>query len=170
MNKYGSLVVAAASLVILPFVLELIGLTASSAMEVVIFGLACLGLNILVGNTGLVSFGHGAWFGTGAYAAALTALALPGEHIVLPLIVGTIVCAGFALLFGGLMLKRRGVYFSLMTLALSAMGFQLAFRWTEVTGGENGLGGIERPAWAAFDLNDNWNYYIFVALIASGSS
>ena len=50
--------------------------------------------------------------------------------------------------FGFLILRRRGVYFSLLTLALSAMLYSVAFRWTEFTGGENGLGGIVRPAWA----------------------
>lgn len=168
MRKYTSLIVAAAALVVLPFALLAIGLTATSAIEVVIFALACIGLNVMVGQTGLVSFGHGAWFGVGAYAAGLTALSTGG--IVLPLVMGIAVPALAALALGGLMLRRRGVYFSLMTLALSAMAFQLAFRWTELTGGENGLGGIERPEWAAFDLNDNWNYYVFVALIAFGIS
>ena len=55
----------------LPFVLLALGLTMTSATEVVIFAMACMALNILVGHTGLVSFGHGAWFGLAAYAAAL---------------------------------------------------------------------------------------------------
>lgn len=162
--KYISLICAAAALILLPFAMELIGLTASSAIEVVVFALACIGLNIMVGQTGLVSFGHGAWFGVGAYAAGLSALAMGG--IFVPLLIAILVPGVLALTLGGLMLRRRGVYFSLMTLALSAMGFQLAFRWTDLTGGENGLGGIERPAWPAFDLNMNWNFYAFVAVIS----
>ena len=55
----------------LPFALRAGGLTLTSATDVVIFSIACMALNLLVGNTGLVSFGHGAWFGLGAYAAAL---------------------------------------------------------------------------------------------------
>ena len=65
------LLVAALALVALPFALLAGGLTLTSATDVVIFSIACMALNILVGNTGLVSFGHGAWFGLGAYAAAL---------------------------------------------------------------------------------------------------
>ena len=64
-------VVAALACVVLPFVLRAGGLTMTSATDVVIFSIACMALNILVGHTGLVSFGHGAWFGLGAYAAAL---------------------------------------------------------------------------------------------------
>ncbi|MGQ3672515.1 branched-chain amino acid ABC transporter ATP-binding protein/permease [Xanthobacter sp. TB0136] len=165
MKKNLPLVMAALGLLLLPFFLDILGLGASSATEVVIFALAALGLNILAGYTGLVSFGHGAWFGLGAYAAGLTALALPGHHFLLPLLVALLVTVVAAAIFGFFMLRRRGVYFSLMTLALSAMCFQLAYRWTEVTGGENGLGGIERPVWAGFDLNNNWNYYILVSVL-----
>ena len=70
-QKYLPLLVAAATLVVLPFVLPAVGLTLTTATDVVIFAIACMALNILVGHTGLVSFGHGAWFGLGAYAAAL---------------------------------------------------------------------------------------------------
>jgi len=166
MKKYHNLITLLAALVLIPFALELIGLGANSAVEVVVFALAAVGLNILIGYTGLVSFGHGVWFGVAAYAAALIALALPGEAFVIPLIAGVLITVLLAAGFGFLMLRRRGVYFALMTLALSAMTFQIAYRWTPVTGGENGLGGIERPAWSGFDLNNNWNYYILVSLIA----
>ena len=64
-------VIAALACAVLPFALRAGGLTMTSATDVVIFAIACTALNILVGNTGLVSFGHGAWFGLGAYAAAL---------------------------------------------------------------------------------------------------
>ena len=64
------LLIAAAALIVLPFALEGLGLGITSATEVVIFAMACMALNILVGYTGLVSFGHGAWFGLAAYVAA----------------------------------------------------------------------------------------------------
>ncbi|MDO5606657.1 MAG: branched-chain amino acid ABC transporter ATP-binding protein/permease [Paracoccus sp. (in: a-proteobacteria)] len=160
------LIIAAFALVLLPFALTAIGLTTTSAAEVVIFAVAAMGLNLLAGYTGLVSFGHGAWFGLGAYAAALSARALPGDAFWLPLIVAMLTAAFLAAGFGRLMLRRRGVYFSLMTLALAALGFTIAFRWTALTGGEDGLGGVERPAWFGFDLNNNWNFYLVVALIA----
>ncbi len=71
MPKTRDLLVAALALVVLPFALSAIGLGVTSATEVVIFALACMALNILVGYTGLMSFGHGAWFGLGAYAAGM---------------------------------------------------------------------------------------------------
>ena len=94
------------------------------------------GLNILVGNTGLVSFGHGAWFGLGAYAAALSQRHwFPGD-IILPTLFAILFVAVAAALSGALILRRRGVYFSLLTLALTALLFAIGYRWTEFTGGE----------------------------------
>ncbi len=165
-SRVHPLLIALAAAAILPWLMGLAGLTTTSATEVVIFALACMGLNLLAGYTGLVSFGHGAWFGLGAYIAALVALALPGNALILPLVVAVGLSAAIAAGFGWLMLRRRGVYFSLMTLALSALGFTIAFRWTSVTGGENGLGGVERPVLLGIDLNDNMNFYLLVALIA----
>ena len=140
---------ALAALVALPFALDAIGLTMITATDVVIFALAVLGLNILVGWTGLVSFGHGAWFGIGAYAVAiLQTRLLPGD-MALPLLGALVLTGVCALAAGALILRRRGVYFSLLTLALTAMLYAIAFRWTDMTGGENGIGGVQR--WAALD-------------------
>src|ERR1700716_62290 len=81
--KYVPLLAAFGALVVLPFVLSFLGLTLSTATAVVIFAIACMGLNILVGNTGLVSFGHGAFFGLAGYAAALSQRYwFPGDIIV----------------------------------------------------------------------------------------
>src|SRR4029453_11342083 len=71
-KDHAPLIVAALVLVLLPFALDVAGLPLRSAIDVVVFAIACMGLNVLVGQTGLVSFGHGAWFGLGAYAAALS--------------------------------------------------------------------------------------------------
>jgi ABC-type branched-subunit amino acid transport system ATPase component/ABC-type branched-subunit amino acid transport system permease subunit len=159
------LLVAAIALIALPFVLTSAGLGVTSATEVVIFALACMALNILVGYTGLTSFGHGAWFGLGAYAAAIAQRELFPGSFLLPLALGLAVVVVAAAAFGFLILRRRGVYFSLLTLALSAMLFSVAFRWTEVTGGENGLGGIVRPTFAGYSFDSGWRYYALVAVI-----
>src|SRR4051794_1028837 len=125
-----------------------------------------MALNILVGYTGLVSFGHGAWFGLGAYAVAIMQRSYFQGQFVLPtaIAVGCVLLASG--LFGFLILRRRGVYFSLLTLALAAMLYAVAFRWTELTGGENGLGGITRPRLLGFNLESSTVYYWFVAGIA----
>ena len=160
------LVIAALGLFVLPPVLLALGLTMTSASEVVTFALACMALNILVGHTGLVSFGHGAWFGLAAYAAALIQRNLMPDSFFGPAVGGVLIVMAVALTFGFLILRRRGVYFSLLTLALAAMLYAVAFRWTDVTGGENGLGGITRPTLFGVNLESSTNYYWFVAAIA----
>jgi ABC-type branched-subunit amino acid transport system ATPase component/ABC-type branched-subunit amino acid transport system permease subunit len=160
------LLIAGFVLLVLPPILLALGLTMTSATEVVIYATACMALNILVGHTGLVSFGHGAWFGLAAYAAALMQRNLMPDAFFGPTIGGVLVVAVIAAAFGFLILRRRGVYFSLLTLALSAMLYAVSFRWTEVTGGENGLGGITRPTLFGLNLESSTNYYWFVAVIA----
>ena len=157
------LLVAALALALLPFALSMLGLGITSATEVVIFAIACLALNILVGATGLTSFGHGAWFGLGAYAAAMAQRSLFPGSFALPLAIGLGAVVVLAAAFGFLILRRRGVYFSLLTLALSAMLYSVAFRWTEVTGGENGLGGLTRPVVAGLSFESAGLYYALVA-------
>jgi len=164
--RAAPLLIVAVALVVLPFVMVAAGLTVTSATEVVIFAIACMALNILVGHTGLVSFGHGAWFGLAAYAAALAQREfLPGAFVA-PVLIGVALVALVSALFGALILRRRGVYFSLLTLALSAMLYTVAFRWTAITGGENGLGGIARPVFVGLDFDASPPYYALVAAIA----
>jgi len=135
MPKPRDLLYAAIGLVALPFLLHVIGLGVTSATEVVIFAMACMALNILVGHTGLVSFGHGAWFGLAAYAAAIAQRELFSGAFLLPVALGVGCVLLLSWVFGFLILRRRGVYFSLLTLALSALTFAIAFRWTAFTGG-----------------------------------
>src|SRR6201996_9527983 len=160
------LLIAGLALLALPPVLLSLGLTMTSASEVVIFAIACMALNILVGHTGLVSFGHGSWFGLAAYAAALLQRNLMRDRRFGPATAGVLVVAMISAAFGFLILRRRGVYFSLLTLALAAMLYTVSFRWTDVTGGENGLGGITRPTLFGFNLESSTVYYWFVAAIA----
>ena len=165
MPRPRDLLYAAIALVALPFALNAIGLGVTSATEVVIFAMACMALNILVGHTGLVSFGHGAWFGMAAYAAAIMQREHFKDAFLLPMAIGVASVLVVSWAFGFLILRRRGVYFSLLTLALSAMLYAVAFRWTELTGGENGLGGIVRPTAAGFSLENTAAFYAMVALI-----
>jgi ABC-type branched-subunit amino acid transport system ATPase component/ABC-type branched-subunit amino acid transport system permease subunit len=161
-HELRPLLVVLAALILLPFALDALGLTMTTATDVVVFALAVMGLNILVGWTGLVSFGHGAWFGIGAYAAALLQRHyLPGG-MVLPAIGAMVIVAALSLVAGALILRRRGVYFSLLTMAFTAMLFSISFRWTDLTGGENGLGNVVR--WES--LNNPNSYYMVVGAVA----
>jgi len=166
LNSRASLVIVALSLALLPFVLDVVGLPLRSAIDVVAFAIACMGLNILVGNTGLVSFGHGAWFGLGAYAAALSQRYWFAGSVILPSLFAIAFVAVAAVLSGALILRRRGVYFSLLTLALTALLFAIGYRWTEFTGGESGLGGVTRATVLGVDLERDSNYYWVIAALA----
>ncbi|MDM7943975.1 MAG: branched-chain amino acid ABC transporter ATP-binding protein/permease [Hydrogenophaga sp.] len=164
-SKHRPLWIGAAALVALPIAFQAIGLTLDSATVVVILALAAMGLNLLVGFTGLVSFGHAAWFGIGGYAAGLAQLHWFKDQMLLPMLFSVLFTAALSLIVGFLILRRRGVYFSLLTLALCALTFAVSFRWTSVTGGEGGLGGIERATFGPIDLNDHLSFYVFTALI-----
>src|SRR3982074_3538320 len=102
------LLLAALGLLLLPPVLLALGLTMTSATEVVVYALACMALNILVGHTGLVSFGHGAWFGLAAYAAALMQRNWMPDSFFGPTIAGVLIEAVAANAFGFLVFARRG--------------------------------------------------------------
>ena len=159
------LIVAAVGLAVLPYALDFAGLPLRSSIDVVVFAIACMGLNILVGNTGLVSFGHGAWFGLGSYAAALSQLYWFRGGVILPALFSIAFVAIVAALSGALILRRRGVYFSLLTLALTALLFAIAYRWTDFTGGESGLGGVTRATVLGVNLERDVIYYWVVAAI-----
>jgi branched-chain amino acid transport system ATP-binding protein len=162
-EKYRPMVIAAAAVIALPFALAAMGLSHNTGTMIVALAVAAMGLNLCIGYTGLVSFGHGTWFGIGAYAAGLIQLSwFPGQ-IWLPLLLSTIVVAAASAFVGAVILRRRGVYFSLLTLALAALAYTTAFRWTGLTGGEDGLGGLKRGSFGGFSLDDALHYYIVVA-------
>jgi branched-chain amino acid transport system ATP-binding protein len=164
-SKYRPLGLTALGLVALPFAMPLLGLSTNTASMVVILAMAAMGLNLLVGYTGLTSFGHGMWFGIGAYAAGLIQLNWFGGEIWLPLVLSMLCVAVLATIAGMLILRRRGVYFSLLTLALAALTYTIAFRWSNVTGGEDGLGGLKRGSIGPVSLDGGLAYYVVVALI-----
>jgi ABC-type branched-subunit amino acid transport system ATPase component/ABC-type branched-subunit amino acid transport system permease subunit len=164
-SKYRPLLIALGSLLALPLAMRLLGLTLDNGTAIVIFALAAMGLNLLVGYTGLTSFGHAAWFGIGAYAAALAQKHWLHGQVLLPLALSMLFVALLSTVVGALILRRRGVYFSLLTLALAALTYAICFRWTEVTGGEDGLGGLSRGAIGPVDLASPVAYYAFCATI-----
>jgi ABC-type branched-subunit amino acid transport system ATPase component/ABC-type branched-subunit amino acid transport system permease subunit len=167
-SEYRLLWLGAVALAALPLAMRMLGLTVNTASLVVIFSIAAMGLNLLVGYTGLTSFGHGAWFGIGAYAAALAQKHWFDGQIAAPILLSIALVAALSTVVGFLILRRRGVYFALLTLALAALTYTIAFRWTEVTGGEDGLGGLKRGSIGPVDLDDAGVYYVVIALIALG--
>lgn len=132
------------------------------ATEVLIFGLAAFSLNFLVGNGGIVSFGHAAYFGLGAYASGLlvTKLGMPME----PALIAAPVAAGFfAALFGFFIVRLQGIYLAMLTLAFAQIAYAVCFQWVEVTGGDNGIVGVWPSAWAA--SRSAFHYLVLVAAV-----
>jgi branched-chain amino acid transport system ATP-binding protein/branched-chain amino acid transport system permease protein len=163
--KYRPLWIAAACLIGLPFLMQAFGLSITTASTVVILAIATMALNLCVGYTGLVSFGHSAWYGIGGYAAGLIQLNYFPGQIWLPILCSMVFVASLSTSVGILILRRRGVYFSLLTLALVALTYSIAFRWSDVTGGEDGLGGLKRGAIGPISLDNGLAYYVVVSLI-----
>ncbi len=129
------------------------------ATQIIIYGLLALGFNILYGYTGLLSFGHAAYFGLGAYA---TGIVLVKTHCSLWMSLGTGLAASLlgAAVFGFLSLRRRGIYFALLTLAFAQMLYYVAYTWASLTGGEAGLRNIPRPSLEIM----GWTLNIFTPL------
>jgi branched-chain amino acid transport system permease protein len=159
------LLLAIATVLLLPATLS----SASLATEILIFALAALGCNLLLGYTGLMSFGQGIFLGLGSYAAGLVLL-----HWDVPLLpalfTAMFVGALAALLVGALAIRQRGVYFVMLTLAFAQMFYFLAYTLQDVTGGDNGLLNIPRPDLSTFGITliptaTPWQYYTLVALI-----
>ncbi len=159
------LLVLLVALAVLPFAVSAIGYTHGFATEIALFAMVGLGFNLLLGYTGLLSFGHGLFFGFAAYAAALTQIHLFKTSLLAPLAAAVVLTALLGLAVGFLVLRRRGVYFSLLTLAFTALGFTIAFRWTTFTGGESGLRGVKRIGLGGLDLDDQLVFYWVVAAL-----
>jgi ABC-type branched-subunit amino acid transport system ATPase component/ABC-type branched-subunit amino acid transport system permease subunit len=165
-SKYRTLLIAAVSLVVLPFAMRAMGLSITTTTMIVCLAISAVGLNLLVGFTGLTSFGHSAWLGVGGFAAALTQKHLLPGHLLIPILASMVFVAVLSFVVGALILRRKGVYFALLTLALVALTYSIAFRWTEVTGGEDGLGGLTRGKLGPIDLDNGWVYYAVVSVVA----
>ncbi len=165
MSAERPLAILALALVALPFVMRAIGMTESLGTEIALFALVGLGFNLLLGYTGLLSFGHGLFFGFAAYAAALSQLHWFSDSLVWPVLFAVAATALLGLSVGFFALRRRGVYFSLLTLAFTALAFFFAFRWTEFTGGESGLRGVTRPVVGPIDLNNQVVFYALTAIV-----
>jgi len=157
--------IMAAALAVLPAAVIAAGYTWGTAAEIAIFVLVGLGFNLLLGYTGLLSFGHGLFFGLAAYCTTLTQIHWFPNSMVLPFVCAVAFSTLLGLVVGFLALRRRGVYFSLLTLAFTALTFYIVFRWTSFTGGENGLSGVKRKVLLGFALDDDRAFYWLVSAI-----
>jgi branched-chain amino acid transport system permease protein len=154
-----------------PFWMNAIGGYTELATRIVVMGLAAMSLNFLLGFTGVLSFGHAAYFGLGAYGTAM-AIKYWGVGSIPALGLGMIVATIAAMIIGALIIKLRGVYFAMVTIAFGQVFYFIAFRWNAVTGGDDGLTGWRRLpinfGFAELDIvqNDRAFYYFALAIFA----
>ena len=113
--------------------------------EILIWGLLAMSSDILIGYTGMVSFGHSAFFGLGMYGAAAALLMVSPPNLILALAFGLIAAAAVSAFVAYFSTRLRDIYFAITTLIFSQIFYVIIFTWTEVTGGENGLS-FRRPA------------------------
>jgi len=147
------------SIVLLPFIVR-----PAIASEIWIFAIFGLGLNLLLGYTGLLSFGQSTFFGSAAYVAGWL-LKHYAINVFFALGIGVGVGALSALLVGYLCVQRSGLYFIMLTFALNQLFYFSAYQWTSVTGGEDGMPGVPRPEFLGVDFKNPLNYYAFVSLV-----
>jgi len=163
MNKKIAVAIALAAALALPYVVYPVFL-----MKVLCFALFACAFNLLIGFTGLLSFGHAAFFGGAGYLAghALTVWGLPFE---LGLLAGVAAAAVIGLLMGSLAIRRQGIYFTMITLALAQMLYFVCLQ-VPATGGEDGLQGVPRgKLFGLIDLgNDLTLYYVVLAIFLGG--
>ncbi len=157
------LVVLLALAAVAPFVVYPVFL-----MKALCFALFACAFNLLIGYVGLLSFGHAAYFGGAAYIAAHTAKVW-GWTPEMAIIGGVLVAAMLGLLFGALAIRRQGIYFAMITLALAQMVFFLAVQ-AKFTGGEDGIQAVpRRPMLGFIDVsNDTTFYYVVLAIFLAG--
>jgi len=166
------LVAVWAALLTVPLWLPLLGGYNALAGRVLVFGLAAMGLNMLLGFTGVLSFGHAAYFGLGAYGAGLTLRYLV-HSTPAAILAGTLLGGLAGSLFGLLIVRRRGVYFAMCTIAFGQLWYYLAYSWNSVTGGFDGLRDFHREAIGfpplVLDITSGGNsfYYFLLAIFAA---
>jgi len=154
-----SIVLLLAAVLVLPLVVR-----PAVATEIWIFAIFGLGLNLLLGYTGLLSFGQSTFFGSAAYVAGWL-LKQYGINAFLALGIGVGVGAASAALVGYLCVQRSGLYFIMLTFALNQLFYFIAYQWTSVTGGEDGMPGVPRPALAGIDFTNPLVYYALVSVL-----
>jgi branched-chain amino acid transport system permease protein len=156
----------------MPWWMNAVGGYTGLACQVVILGLAAMALNFLLGYTGVLSFGHAAYFGLGAYGAAMTIKYLiPSTP--LAILVGIAVGTLAACIIGAMSVRLRGTYFAMTTIAFGQVFYFITFRWNNVTGGDDGLTDWRRQpidlGFANIDIagNDTAFYFFCLAVFAA---
>jgi branched-chain amino acid transport system permease protein len=161
-------ILTAIGLIAVPFVLPWIDAAPNTVNRILVWGLFGIGFDILFGYTGLLSFGQSAFYGTGGFVAAYLLTRAGFPNVVLALIIGMVAAAFVGYLIGLLALRRTGIYFAMITVAIAEIFYFVEFNplayWT---GGENGLPGVPTPSlslgFTTLHFTSGWSLYPFLA-------
>jgi branched-chain amino acid transport system permease protein len=169
--KFGALFFLLIILIACPTFLSVVQLRLMT--EVIYFSLFAVSLNMILGYGGLLSFGHSAYFGMGAYATALTILHVKGIALIPVVLLGGVAAAVTAAIFALFLIRVSGTYFAMLTLAFGQLCYSVALKWRSVTGGDDGIPIFPRPdlylPWVGkIDVLDTSNFYWFtLALVGA---
>jgi branched-chain amino acid transport system permease protein len=162
-------ILTAAGLILAPFVLPMLGFAPGTVNRILVWGLFGLGFDILFGFTGLLSFGQSAFYGTGGFVAAYLLTRAGFPNVMLALVIGMIAAAVTGYLVGLIALRRTGIYFAMITVAIAQVFYFVEFNpLADWTGGENGLPGVPTPSFnlgfTTLHFTTGWSLYQFLAL------
>jgi branched-chain amino acid transport system permease protein len=155
----------------MPYWLNWVGGYTSLGSRILVLALAAMSLNFLLGFTGVLSFGHAAYFGLGVYGVGLTIKYLVPNTLI-GMAVGVTVGTVAAAIIGALIVRLRGIYFAMVTIAFGQVFYFIAYRWNSVTGGDDGLSGWQRLpidlGFTTVDIlgNDKAFYYLVLVSFA----
>src|SRR5262249_37291415 len=161
-------ILTAAGLIVAPFVLPYLGFTPTTINRILVWGIFGIGFDILFGFTGLLSFGQSAFFGTGGMVAAYLLTVANFPYVMVSVLIGTVVAAVIGYLVGLIALRRTGIYFAMITVAIAEVFYFVEFNPLSAwTGGENGLPGVPTPSlrlgFTTIQFNTDWKLYTFLA-------
>ena len=158
----------AVALIAAPFVLPYLGSAPNTVNRILVWGLFGIGFDILFGYTGLLSFGQAAFYGTGGMVAAYLLTRAGFPHVITALMIGTVAAAVVGYVVGLIALRRTGIYFAMITVAIGEVFYFVEFNpLSDWTGGENGLPGVPTPSldlgFVGWDFTTGWALYPFLA-------
>ncbi len=161
-------ILTAIGLILVPLVLPYLGSAPNTVNRILVWGLFGIGFDILFGYTGLLSFGQSALYGTGGFVAAYLLTRAGFPYVWLALIIGTVAAAAVGYLVGLIALRRTGIYFAMITVAIAEVFYFVEFNpLAEWTGGENGLPGVPTPSlylgFTTIHFTSGWSLYPFLA-------
>ena len=171
-ERFGPTLLIFVLLGTMPYWMPLVGGYTALGTRVLVMAIAAMAVNFLLGFTGVLSFGHAAYLGLGAYGAGMAIKYLEPSTL-LGLAIGVVTGTLGAMVIGAMTVRLRGVYFAMVTIAFGQVFYFIAFRWVSLTGGDDGLTGWKRMpldfGFAQIDIADDDKAFYYLLDVVYGS-